>query len=38
MVGQRGIHIVDVRLMMLVVMKLHRLRIDKRFESGIVIG
>ncbi len=36
-VGQRGIHVVDVGLVVLVVMQLHGLRVDERLEGGVVV-
>ena len=38
MAGQSGVHVVDVGLVMLVVVELHRLCIDERFESSVVVG
>ena len=38
MAGQRRVHVVDVCLVMLVVVELHRLRIDKGLERRIVVG
>ena len=35
---ERGVQVVDVGLMMLAVMDLHRLRVDVRLERGEVIG
>ena len=35
---QRGVQIVDVGLVVLPVMNLHRLRVDVRLERGEVIG
>ena len=36
-VGQRGIHVVDVGLVVLVVVQLHGLRVDERLEGGVVV-
>ena len=38
MLLDRGVEVVDVRLVVLAVMNLHRLRVDVRFERGEVIG
>ena len=37
MVGQRGVDVGDVGLVVLVVMELHGLGVDKRLERGVVI-
>src|ERR1035438_409170 len=37
MVGQGGVHVVDVGLVMLVVVQLHGLRVDERFQGGVVV-
>ena len=34
----RRVQVVDVRLMMLAVMDLHRLRVDVRLERGEIVG
>jgi hypothetical protein len=36
-VGERGIEVVDVGLVVLVVVNLHRLGVDERFEGGVVV-
>jgi hypothetical protein len=37
MVGQSGIQVVDVGLVMLVVMQMHGLGVNERLESGVVV-
>jgi len=36
--GQGGIQVVDVGLVVLVVVDLHRLCVDERLQSGVVVG
>ena len=37
-VGQGGVHVVDVGLVVLVVVELHGLGVDEGFERGVVVG
>ena len=37
-IRQGAIHIVDVGLVVLVVVQLHRLSVDERFKCGVVVG